>query len=151
MKTDGRRYLQAEALYLPGEMALAEGNLWTPYLYASYSANGLNGMSQQFHRYLRERIIRFPGNKPRPVHLNTGRIYFDHDPDYIMRMADEAAARASSALLSMTAGLKGATTTGRRLATGISMRKIPLRPDAGYRSREVSGYGIRYLGGAGND
>lgn len=54
------------------EMALAEGEtLWTPYLYASYSANGLNGMSQQFHRYLRERIIRFPGNKPRPVHLNT--------------------------------------------------------------------------------
>ncbi len=72
VKTDGRRYLQAEALYLPGEMALAEGEtLWTPYLYASYSANGLNGMSQQFHRYLRERIIRFPGNKPRPVHLNT--------------------------------------------------------------------------------
>jgi alpha-galactosidase len=25
VKTDGRRYLQAEALYLPGEMALAEG------------------------------------------------------------------------------------------------------------------------------
>ena len=50
-------------------------------------------MSQQFHRYLRERIIRFPGNKPRPVHLNTWEgIYFDHDPDYIMRMADEAAA-----------------------------------------------------------
>ncbi|WP_210437352.1 glycoside hydrolase family 36 N-terminal domain-containing protein, partial [Escherichia coli] len=83
VKTDGRRYLQAEALYLPGEMALAEGEtLWTPYLYASYSANGLNGMSQQFHRYLRERIIRFPGNKPRPVHLNTWEgIYFDHDPD----------------------------------------------------------------------
>ena len=94
VKTDGRRYLQAEALYLPGEMALAEGEtLWTPYLYASYSANGLNGMSQQFHRYLRERIIRFPDNKPRPVHLNTWEgIYFDHDPDYIMRMADEAAA-----------------------------------------------------------
>ncbi|MCV5648652.1 alpha-galactosidase, partial [Escherichia coli] len=32
-------------------------------------------------------------NKPRPVHLNTWEgIYFDHDPDYIMRMADEAAA-----------------------------------------------------------
>ncbi len=40
-------------------MAGGRGNLWTPYLYASYSANGLNGMSQQFHRYLRERIIRF--------------------------------------------------------------------------------------------
>jgi alpha-galactosidase len=41
VKTDGRRYLQAEALYLPGEMALAEGEtLWTPSLYASYSAQG---------------------------------------------------------------------------------------------------------------
>lgn len=93
VKTDGRRYLQAEALYLAGEMALAEGEtLWTPNLYASYSAQGLNGMSQQFHRYLREQIIRFPDNKPRPVHLNTWEgIYFDHDPQYIMRMADEAA------------------------------------------------------------
>ncbi|MBL5923568.1 alpha-galactosidase [Lelliottia amnigena] len=92
-KTDGRRYLQAEALYLPGEMAVEEGEtLWTPRLYASYSAHGLNGMSQQFHRYLRENIIRFPENKPRPVHLNTWEgIYFDHDPHYIMRMADEAA------------------------------------------------------------
>ena len=91
-KTDGRRYLQAEALYLPGEMAIEEGDtLWTPRLYASYSAQGLNGMSQQFHRYLRDNVIRFPENKPRPVHLNTWEgIYFNHDPDYIMRMADEA-------------------------------------------------------------
>lgn len=92
-KTDGRRYLQAEALYLAGEKDLAEGEtLWTPTLYASYSANGLNGMSQQFHRYLREQIIHFPDNKPRPVHLNTWEgIYFNHDPQYIMRMATEAA------------------------------------------------------------
>ena len=94
VKTDGRRYVQAEALYLPGEMALEEGEtLWTPRLYASYSAQGLNGMSQQFHRYLRENLIRFPDNKPRPVHLNTWEgIYFDHDPAYIMKMADDAAA-----------------------------------------------------------
>ncbi|HDS3786697.1 TPA: alpha-galactosidase [Enterobacter ludwigii] len=94
VKTDGRRYLQAEALYLPGEMAIEEGEtLWTPRLYASYSARGLNGMSQSFHRYLRENVIRFPENKPRPVHLNTWEgIYFSHDPAYIMRMADEAAA-----------------------------------------------------------
>ena len=58
--------------------------------YASYSANGLNGMSQQFHRYLRERIIRFPGNKPRPASQHLGGIYFDHDPDYIMRMAERS-------------------------------------------------------------
>ncbi|WP_061706486.1 alpha-galactosidase [Pseudenterobacter timonensis] len=94
VKTDGRRYLQAEALYLPGEMAIDQGEtLWTPRLYASYSPQGLNGMSQQFHRYLRDNVIRFPENKPRPVHLNTWEgIYFNHDPAYIMRMADEAAA-----------------------------------------------------------
>ena len=93
-KTDGRRYIQAEAPYLPGEMTVEEGDtLWTPRLYASYSARGLNGMSQQFHRYLRDNVIRFPESKPRPVHLNTWEgIYFNHDPDYIMRMADEAAA-----------------------------------------------------------
>ncbi|MEX9254591.1 alpha-galactosidase [Pseudenterobacter timonensis] len=94
VKTDGRRYLQAEALWLPGEMAIDQGEtLWTPRLYASYSPQGLNGMSQQFHRYLRDNVIRFPENKPRPVHLNTWEgIYFNHDPAYIMRMADEAAA-----------------------------------------------------------
>ncbi len=93
VKTDGRRYVQAEALYLPGEMSLDEGQtLWTPRLYASYSAQGLNGMSQQFHRYLRDNIIRFPNNKPRPVHLNTWEgIYFNHDPAWIMKMAEEAA------------------------------------------------------------
>ncbi len=90
----GNHRLRAEALYLPGEIAIAEGEtLWTPRLYASYSANGLNGMSQQFHRYLRDNVIRFPENKPRPVHLNTWEgIYFNHDPHYIMQMADEAAA-----------------------------------------------------------
>ena len=93
VKTDGRRYVQAEALYLAGEMSLAEGaTLWTPWLYASYSASGLNGMSQQFHRFLRDDIVRFPENKPRPLHLNTWEgIYFQHDPDYIMQMASRAA------------------------------------------------------------
>lgn len=94
VKTDGRRYLQAEALWLPGEKVLNPGEtLWTPYLYASHSASGLNGMSQQFHRYLREQVIRFPNGETRPVHLNTWEgIYFDHHPDYIMKMADESAA-----------------------------------------------------------
>ncbi|WP_315707873.1 alpha-galactosidase [Brenneria uluponensis] len=93
VKTDGRRVIQAEALYLPGEVALAEGEtLTTPWLYATCAEHGLNGMSQQFHRFLRRNIIHFPHHNPRPVHLNTWEgIYFDHDPDYIMRMADRAA------------------------------------------------------------
>ncbi len=50
-------------------------------------------MSQQYHRFLRDEIIRFPEQKPRPVHLNTREgIYFDHDPNYIMQMAGRAAA-----------------------------------------------------------
>lgn len=92
-KTDGRRYLQAEALYLAGEKIISEGEtLWTPILYASHSQQGLNGMSQQFHRHLRDDLIRFPGNKQRPVHLNTWEgIYFDHSPEYIKKMATRAA------------------------------------------------------------
>lgn len=49
-------------------------------------------MSQQFHRYLRDNVIRFPEDKPRPVHLNTREDLLRPRSDYIMRMADEAAA-----------------------------------------------------------
>lgn len=94
VKADGRRFIQAEALYYPGEIELAQGeSVSTPWLYASYSASGLNRMSQQFHRYVREHILRFsPTEKVRPLHLNTWEgIYFDHRPEYIMQMASEAA------------------------------------------------------------
>ncbi|MFM2481698.1 alpha-galactosidase [Celerinatantimonas sp. YJH-8] len=93
VKTDGRRLVQAEALYFPGEIELeANDTHWTPWVYATYSGHGLNHMSQQYHSYLRHHIIRFAENKPRPVHLNTWEgIYFDHDPEYIMQMATKAA------------------------------------------------------------
>ncbi|MCF7482365.1 alpha-galactosidase [Vibrio sp. J1-1] len=94
VKADGRRYMQAEVVYLPGEVALEEGeSLSTPWLYASHSSAGLNGMSHHFHSHVREAIL--PGNvsdKPRPIHLNTWEgIYFDHDPQYIMLMATQSA------------------------------------------------------------
>lgn len=94
VKADGRRYVQAEVIYLPGEIALDEGeSLTTPWLYASFSSEGLNGMSHQFHSHVRGSIL--PESfvqKPRPIHLNTWEgIYFDHDPDYIMSMASQAA------------------------------------------------------------
>lgn len=94
VKSDGRRFIQAEALYFPGEIRLGKGeSLSTPWVYATYSQSGLNGMSDHFHRFVRQEILAFPEPKPRPVHLNTWEgIYFDHDPDYIMRMATEAAA-----------------------------------------------------------
>ena len=52
----------------------------------------LNGISQRFQQFVRDNIVKFPVNKPRPVHLNTWEgIYFDHKPEYIMQMATEAA------------------------------------------------------------
>lgn len=93
VKADGRRVLQAEALYVPGEIELQPGeSLSTPWLYATWSNRGLNGMSQQFHRYIRRHLLSFTVAQPRQVHLNTWEgIYFDHDPAYILKMASEAA------------------------------------------------------------
>ncbi|KHT04337.1 alpha-galactosidase [Pectobacterium brasiliense] len=93
IKTDGRRVVQAEALYLPGEITLAQSeSLTTPWVYAAFSDAGLNGMSQRYHTFLRQSLIQFSGDKPRPVHLNTWEgIYFDHNPEYIMQMASKAA------------------------------------------------------------
>lgn len=94
VKADGRRYMQAEVIYLPGEITLKPGeSIETPWLYATYSSEGLNKMSQQFHAHVRNSILpkEFVA-KPRPIHLNTWEgIYFDHDPTYIKNMASEAA------------------------------------------------------------
>ncbi|GHX44077.1 alpha-galactosidase [Vibrio cholerae] len=94
VKADGRRYMQAEVIYLPGEVALEEDeSVTTPWLYASHSSTGLNGMSHHFHSHVRDAIL--PSNfsdKSRPIHLNTWEgIYFDHDPQYIMSMATQSA------------------------------------------------------------
>ena len=93
VKSNGKRFIQAEVLYLAGEVSLAKGEtLSTPWLYATYSDEGLNKMSQNFHQFLRKNIIHFASDKPRPVHLNTWEgIFFDHNPDYIMKMATKAA------------------------------------------------------------
>lgn len=95
VKADGRRYMQAEVIYFPGEILLKQGeSITTPWLYASYSDTGLNGMSHHFHSHVRQAILpREFSQKPRPVHLNTWEgIYFDHDPQYIMEMATQSAA-----------------------------------------------------------
>ncbi|WP_163131964.1 alpha-galactosidase [Agarivorans sp. Alg241-V36] len=93
VKSDGRRFVQAGELLLAGEVRLDYMQTYsTPWLYACASNTGLNGISDRFHRYVRANIIKFPENKPRPVHLNTWEgIYFEHDPEYIMKMASEAA------------------------------------------------------------
>ncbi|MDB1123151.1 alpha-galactosidase [Vibrio algarum] len=92
VKSDGRRFVQAGELLFSGESILAaEESYTTPWLYGCYSNSGLNGISDRFHRFVRTNILKFPVNKPRPVHLNTWEgIYFDHKPEYIKEMASEA-------------------------------------------------------------
>lgn len=92
--SDGRRFLQAGELLMAGEVTLQPGEIHsTPKLFCTYSAEGLNGMSQRFHQHVRSHIVKFPEpEKSRPVHLNIWEgIYFDHDPAYIMEMAKSAA------------------------------------------------------------
>ncbi|RKF14569.1 alpha-galactosidase [Alginatibacterium sediminis] len=93
VKSDGRRLIQAEELLDAGEISLAAGESYsTPVLYASYSAKGLNALSQQFHAFVRQNILHFPVSAKRPVHLNTWEgIYFDHDPNYIIKMIEASA------------------------------------------------------------
>lgn len=88
--TEGYRYLQAEALYLPGEIVLSKGEcLSTPSLLASHSDLGLNTMSQYFHQEARHRLQLC---KPRLVQFNTWEAcYFDHNIALLKTLAKEAA------------------------------------------------------------
>ncbi len=78
-------------LLLPGEIALAEGETYTtPWVYLAATTAGLDGISSQFHGYLRS----LPGhaNSPRPVNLNVWEaVYFRHDLDKLTALADSAA------------------------------------------------------------
>jgi alpha-galactosidase len=78
-------------LLLPGEVVLGPGQEYaTPELCAAYSGAGLDGISAAFHGWLRSRP-RHPRN-PRPATLNVWEaVYFDHDLDRLVRLADLAA------------------------------------------------------------
>lgn len=92
---DGRGLAMMERLLLPGEVRLAPGEaLRTPPLHASVSDEGLSGLSQAFHRFLRARPQHHRLRaKPRPVHYNSWEaVYFDHDPAVLTDLATRAAA-----------------------------------------------------------
>ncbi len=92
---EGGWTLAAGAWLAPGEARLAPGERWhSPDLLATYSPDGLNGASANFHAAIRARSA-WPGGvmAPRPVHLNSWEsLYFDHDEKRLMALADRAAA-----------------------------------------------------------
>jgi alpha-galactosidase len=78
-------------LLKPGEIALPPGTSYrAPTCYFAWSDEGLDGLADRFHTLLRDR----PGHPrtPRPLLLNTWEaVYFDHDPQRLIALADRAA------------------------------------------------------------
>ncbi|GAA4170561.1 alpha-galactosidase [Gryllotalpicola koreensis] len=83
--------LGAGELLRPGEIALASGETYAaPTTHFAFSETGLDGISAQFHRYLRSRP-QHP-RSPRPLVLNTWEaVYFDHQPANLIALAELAA------------------------------------------------------------
>ncbi|MFF4625538.1 alpha-galactosidase [Nonomuraea jabiensis] len=86
----GRTMLGGGELLLPGEIILPTGETYrTPWLYATYG-RGLDQAARRFHDHLRARPSH--PSSPRPVVLNTWEaVYFDHDLDRLLDLADRAA------------------------------------------------------------
>jgi alpha-galactosidase len=88
---DGRGVLGGGELLTSGEVILKGGESYeSPWLYAAYSAIGVDGISAAFHTWMRARETH--PTRPRPVVLNTWEaVYFDHDLDRLKGLADVAA------------------------------------------------------------
>ncbi|SDD75132.1 alpha-galactosidase [Glycomyces harbinensis] len=86
----GTRVLRGGELLLADETVLGTGEAYrTPWLYGARGA-GLDALAAQVHRHLRAR----PGHPrtARPVIVNTWEaVYFDHDPDRLLRLAERSA------------------------------------------------------------
>lgn len=87
----GEQVIGGGELLLPGEVVLAPGGSYvSPWVYGAYGA-GLDAVARRFHRYLRSRP-QHP-DSARPVTLNVWEaVYFDHDLDRLVDLAERAAA-----------------------------------------------------------
>jgi alpha-galactosidase len=88
---DGRAMVQLGELLHPGEVVLASGDSCsTPLVYAVHSTKGLGAASRQYHGVVRSSLAH--PDRPRPVVLNTWEaVYFNHDFDTLVRLAECAA------------------------------------------------------------
>ena len=86
---DGRRYVQAGELLLPGEVVLGPGERYDAPTVLASAGTGLGEVSRRFHRHARRTLP----PRPRPVLLNTWEaVYFDHDRDRLFQLVERAAA-----------------------------------------------------------
>jgi alpha-galactosidase len=86
-----RTVLGAGELLGSGEVTLAAGSSYrTPWLYAAYSDCGLDGITESFYSWFRNRP-HHPA-RPRPVVLNTWEaVYFEHSLDTLTDLAESGA------------------------------------------------------------
>ena len=90
---DGRRVLQAGELLEVGELELGPGESYTtPECLLCFSDDGMNGLAQQWHRYVRNTYDTSASEQVRPVQLNTWEAcYFDVNEATVLELIDDAA------------------------------------------------------------
>lgn len=87
---NGQAVIGAGELLFAGEVSLAGGQTYaSPWVYAAYG-DGLNALSERFHRGLRSRTNH--PSSPRKALINVWEaVYFDHDLNKLKELADRAA------------------------------------------------------------
>ena len=88
---DGHLSIQAGDLLVPGEISLQPGqqHVCAP-LFVAWSKTGFGDVTRQLHTFVRDDLLKGP--TARPVHFNTWEaVYFDHSPDKIIALANQAA------------------------------------------------------------
>ena len=88
---DGRRHIQFGHAFdsYPNPIRHIE----TAPLFVSYSNQGLNGLSINYQRHLRDKVVTWTKESlPRPIHYNCWEaIYFEHEPDALSEIIELAA------------------------------------------------------------
>jgi len=91
--SDGYKSIGAGELLMPGEITIAPGESFaiSPVV-ANYSAEGIDGLSHNFHSWQRSRPTHPTNIRPRPATLNMWEaVYFNHDAEKIKALVDVAA------------------------------------------------------------
>ena len=89
----GQRMANAGIHLAPGEVDLGPGDVFeTPTAYACFSDQGLNGVSDAFHSFVRTSILPPGANDVRRVHFNSWEAaYFSFDETSLKELANAAA------------------------------------------------------------
>ncbi|WP_138275600.1 alpha-galactosidase [Rhodoluna limnophila] len=88
----GRTTMGAGELLLPGEVILVPGETYeAPTVVASYSGEGIDGITDRHYRWLRSRPTHPSNVRPRPLTLNVWEaVYFNHNLEKLEQLADVA-------------------------------------------------------------